>query len=158
MKIYESNDGQEKAEEKLNLMKNPPLSRNRSLLKKRQALLLLTSLIWLALNARKLPMAPAQKEEMIALTGAKILTATSQDYERGTIIIQNGKIADLGESQSIKIPEVTKVIDVSGCLITPGLIEAHSHLGLGPSGGVTEDNEMNRPSYPPTASHRFHSS
>lgn len=88
----------------------------------------------------------SQKEEIIVLTGARILTATGKNYERGTIIISGGKIADIGES--LKIPEGAKVMDVSGCLITPGLIDAHSHLGLGPSGGVTEDNEMTDPVTP----------
>ncbi|MBC7361867.1 MAG: amidohydrolase [Candidatus Aminicenantes bacterium] len=88
----------------------------------------------------------SQKEEIIVLTGARILTATGKNYEQGTIIIRSGKIADIGES--LKIPEGAKVMDVSGCLITPGLIDAHSHLGLGPSGGVTEDNEMTDPVTP----------
>ena len=32
--------------------------------------------------------------------------------------------------------------------ITPGLVDAHSHLGLGASGGDTEDNEMSDPVTP----------
>jgi imidazolonepropionase-like amidohydrolase len=40
------------------------------------------------------------------------------------------------------------VLDAEGKLITPGLIDSHSHLGLGPSGGVTEDNENSNPVTP----------
>lgn len=83
-----------------------------------------------------------------AITGGRILTATGKNLERGTIIIQGGKIIEIGPVAEVKIPEGAKVIDASGCLITPGLIDAHSHLGLGPSGGVTEDNEMTDPVTP----------
>lgn len=89
----------------------------------------------------------AQSEPgQIAITGARILTSAGQNYEEGTILIRDGKIIEIGES--IKIPEGTRIIEARGCLITPGLIDAHSHLGLGPSGGVTEDNEMTGPVTP----------
>lgn len=84
--------------------------------------------------------------EVIAINGARILTAAGQNYDRGTILIKDGKIVDIGEN--IKIPAEARVVDASGCLVTPGLIDAHSHLGLGPSGGVTEDNEMTDPVTP----------
>lgn len=86
------------------------------------------------------------EEECLALTGARILTASKSEIAPGTIVILNGKIADIGPQ--VKIPPNAKVIDVSGCIITPGFIDSHSHLGLGPSGGVTEDNEMTDPVTP----------
>ncbi len=85
-------------------------------------------------------------DEIIALSGARILTAAGQNFDRGVILIRNGRIAEIGDR--VEIPAGARVIDVSGCLITPGLIDAHSHLGLGPSGGVTEDNEMTDPVTP----------
>jgi len=91
------------------------------------------------------PKAQSEPEQM-AITGARILTAAGQNYEKGTILIRAGKIVEVGEN--IKIPEGTRIIEARGCLITPGLIDAHSHLGLGPSGGVTEDNEMSDPVTP----------
>lgn len=85
-------------------------------------------------------------DEALVLRGARILTATGQNFDRGMIVIRNGRIADIGEN--VEVPAGARVVDVSGCLITPGLIDAHSHLGLGPSGGVTEDNEMTDPVTP----------
>ncbi len=87
-----------------------------------------------------------QKDETVAITGARILTAAGKNYDRGTILIKDGKILEIGEE--VKIPAGARVIEASGCLITPGLVDAHSHLGLGPSGGVTEDNEMTDPVTP----------
>ncbi|MGB9862945.1 MAG: amidohydrolase family protein [Candidatus Saccharicenans sp.] len=85
-------------------------------------------------------------DEVVVLSGAQIITATGKNFARGNLVIKNGRIFDLGEN--VQVPAGARVIDVSGCLITPGLIDAHSHLGLGPSGGVTEDNEMTDPVTP----------
>ncbi|MEP3674554.1 8-oxoguanine deaminase [Sulfitobacter sp.] len=42
------------------------------------------------------------------------------------ILLENGSIAQIGESLSV--PEGAQVVDVSGCLITPGLVNTHHHL------------------------------
>ncbi|HNS04463.1 MAG TPA: amidohydrolase [Candidatus Saccharicenans sp.] len=89
---------------------------------------------------------PTDNDRILVLKGARILTSASKNYERGTIVIKSGRISEIGED--LRIPAGAEVIDLSGCIITPGLIDAHSHLGLGPSGGVTEDNEMSDPVTP----------
>lgn len=85
-------------------------------------------------------------EGYIALTGARILTASQGEIPKGTVLIRDGKIAAVGAQ--VEIPPGSQVIDCSGGIITPGLIDSHSHLGLGPSYGVTEDNEMTDPVTP----------
>ncbi|EGO65035.1 amidohydrolase [Acetonema longum] len=65
---------------------------------------------------------------MIALTGAKILTMCSEPLEKGTVLIRDGKIQAVGEN--LAIPSNYQVIDASGKVITPGIIDAHTHLGL----------------------------
>jgi imidazolonepropionase-like amidohydrolase len=94
------------------------------------------------------PVAPkaGAADEVIALTGARILTVTRGEIARGVILIQGTTILDVGAE--VKIPPGARVIDVKGTIITPGLIDSHSHLGLGPSGGVTEDNETTDPVTP----------
>jgi len=42
------------------------------------------------------------------------------------ILLENGAIAQIGESLSM--PEGAEIVDVSGCLITPGLVNTHHHL------------------------------
>lgn len=86
------------------------------------------------------------KNEATAIKNAKILTVTQGIIEEGTILIENGRITAVG--QDLEIPEGFSLIDASGCIVTPGLIDSHSHLGLGPSGGITEDNEMSDPCTP----------
>ena len=65
---------------------------------------------------------------MIALTNGKINTVTNGIIKRGTILIKDGKIADVGPD--IKIPKDAKEINLRGKWVTPGLIDAHCHIGI----------------------------
>ena len=52
-----------------------------------------------------------------------------EDIENGEILTDDsGKIAAIGTG--LDVPEDATVIDAMGCLVTPGLIDAHAHLGL----------------------------
>jgi len=82
----------------------------------------------------------------IAIKNGKVMTPTQGILTKATILIKDSKIQEVGPD--IRIPDNVKVIDAHGCVITPGLIDSHSHLGLGPSGGITEDNEMSNPVTP----------
>lgn len=72
------------------------------------------------------------QEKPVAYTGALIYTINSEPIENGTLIVQNGKITAIGAD--IDIPKNTKIHDVKGKVIMPGLVDTHSHLGNG-SGG-----------------------
>ena len=65
---------------------------------------------------------------MIALTNGKINTVTNGIIKRGTILIKDGKIADVGPD--VKIPKDAKEINLRGKWVTPGLIDAHCHIGI----------------------------
>lgn len=88
----------------------------------------------------------AQTDDTFLIKGATIHTVAGAIVEEGAILIQDGKIAALGAD--VPIPAGATVIEASGMVVTPGLIDSHSHLGLGPSGGVTEDNEKSDPATP----------
>jgi imidazolonepropionase-like amidohydrolase len=83
-----------------------------------------------------------------AVVGARVLTAAGAEYENGVVLIEGGKIKAVGPAASVAVPAGAKVVDAAGRVVTPGLVDSHSHLGLGPSGGVTEDNEMSNPVTP----------
>jgi imidazolonepropionase-like amidohydrolase len=70
------------------------------------------------------------QEQKIFFTGAHIITIGEDEYETGTLIIQNGNIVDVGESSAINIPADATVIKLDGKVIMPGLVDTHSHLGL----------------------------
>lgn len=65
---------------------------------------------------------------MIALIGAKILTMCGKPLDGGTILIKNGKLTAAGIN--VEIPEGYEIIDITGKVVTPGLIDAHTHLGV----------------------------
>ena len=70
-------------------------------------------------------------------------------YEKGDILIKDGKISKIGEDLSQYIGE-EEVIDAKGLLIFPGFIEAHCHLGLHEEGNNGAGNGTNEASEPIT--------
>ncbi len=70
-------------------------------------------------------------------------------YEKGDILIKDGKISRIGEDLSQYIGEET-VIDAKGLVIFPGFIEAHCHLGLHEEGNNGAGNGINEVSNPIT--------
>jgi imidazolonepropionase-like amidohydrolase len=63
-----------------------------------------------------------------ALKGAMVYPASAPRIANATILVENGNIAAVG--QDVKIPPGVQVVDVSGKVIIPGLIDIHSHLGF----------------------------
>lgn len=86
---------------------------------------------------------------MIAIAGATIYTVSSGDMENGTVLIDEGKVTAIG--RDLDIPSSATVIDGKGCALTPGLIDAHTHIGACPEGmpyTMTDENDMTNPSTP----------
>ncbi|MFP5379797.1 MAG: amidohydrolase family protein, partial [Vicinamibacteria bacterium] len=69
----------------------------------------------------------AQSSPAVAIRGATILTVTNGVIQNGTVVLQNGRIAAVG-GPSTPIPSGADVIDGAGRFVTPGLIDAHSHI------------------------------
>jgi imidazolonepropionase-like amidohydrolase len=84
----------------------------------------------------------------VLITNATILTAAGDRIERGSILLQDGRIAGIGGSGTVQAPAGATVVDAAGKWVTPGIIDAHSHLGVYPSPGVeahSDGNEMTEP-------------
>ena len=74
----------------------------------------------------------AQKNP-VAVKGGLIYTIAGNPIPNGVLIVQNGKILKVGDA-STKIPSNAEIIDATGKVIMPGIVDTHSHLG-GPEGG-----------------------
>jgi imidazolonepropionase-like amidohydrolase len=72
------------------------------------------------------PSAQAQASRVVALRGGTVLTVTKGTIPNGTVVLRDGKIAAVGPN--IQIPAGADVIDTTGQFVSPGLIDAHSHI------------------------------
>lgn len=70
-----------------------------------------------------------------AITNARIVTVSGAVIEKGTVVIQDGKIAAVGAS--VNVPRNAEVIKGDGMTVFPGMIDAATNLGLAEiSGGA----------------------
>ena len=66
---------------------------------------------------------------MLLIKNGHIKTMAGPEWENGAVLIgDDGRIIAAGEG--ICAPEGCEVIDAQGRLVTPGLVEAHCHIGL----------------------------
>lgn len=65
---------------------------------------------------------------MLHIINAHLKPITSPDIPCGQLLIDAGKIAAIGET--VEAPAGCEVCDAQGCLVTPGFIDAHTHIGL----------------------------
>jgi imidazolonepropionase-like amidohydrolase len=47
---------------------------------------------------------------------------------KGSVVVEDGKIVDVGSVGSVEVPKDAEVIDLGGMYLLPGLIDAHLHL------------------------------
>ncbi|MGD8245015.1 MAG: amidohydrolase [Anaerolineae bacterium] len=86
---------------------------------------------------------------MIAITNGKVITVTQGTLERGTLLIDDGRIVAVGEE--VQIPPEAEIHDVAGKVVMPGMIDAHCHVGIFPDGvgwEHSDGNEMTDPITP----------
>lgn len=66
----------------------------------------------------------------IFIQNGKIKTMAGREFVGG-VLIEGTKITALGETMDIDVPADALVIDAVGCLVLPGFIDAHCHVGIG---------------------------
>jgi imidazolonepropionase-like amidohydrolase len=62
----------------------------------------------------------------LVLRGGNRLTLTHGTIPNGSILVRDGRIAAIGAT--VEIPAGAEVVDIPGRFVTPGLIDAHSHI------------------------------
>ena len=77
----------------------------------------------------------ASAQKPLAIKGGKIITMAGDSIENGTLLFRDGKITGIGVD--LKIPVEARVIDATGKVVMPGLVESHS------SSGMSQSNETN---------------
>ena len=72
--------------------------------------------------------AKGKQSKITALVGGDIIDGISDATKKDmTLIIENGKIKQIGKRKDTKIPSDAEVIDVKGKVLMPGLWDMHAH-------------------------------
>jgi imidazolonepropionase-like amidohydrolase len=78
--------------------------------------------------AALLAIAPAAQSQDIAVRGQIVYPVAGSPIPDGVVVVRNGKIAAVGPSSRVRIPAGMEVVEAA--VVTPGLIDAHSVVGL----------------------------
>jgi imidazolonepropionase-like amidohydrolase len=82
----------------------------------------------------------AADEPTLAVRGDIVHTMAGPAIRDGVVLIERGKVVQVGPAAGIPIPPGTRV--VRGAVVTPGLIDAHTVVGL--SGFLNQDQDQDQ--------------
>lgn len=108
----------------------------------------LVALPWLAEHAPAwLPVATPPR----VLRGGTVMTGEGRTIENGVVVIQDGIVRAVGSAAEIAIPAGAEIVDTTGRVITPGIIDTHSHMGVYASPDLFATQDGNEATAPVTA-------
>jgi len=68
--------------------------------------------------------------QVTALNHATVIDGTGSGPQKDlTIVMENGRIRDMGPSSKVPVPAGATVVNLTGKFIAPGIINAHGHVG-----------------------------
>ncbi|MCL4852965.1 MAG: amidohydrolase family protein [Bryobacteraceae bacterium] len=82
----------------------------------------------------------------IAVVGETVHTSAGAPITNGVVLVRNGKIESVGPASSVRIPAGYRT--VKAAVVTPGLIDAHSVVGLGGYLNQPHDQDQREASAP----------
>jgi len=77
--------------------------------------------------------------QTLAITNAKIYPVSGPPIAKGTVLIRDGVIVGVGDN--VTVPSGAQTIDASGKVVTPGLINSLTTIGLIEIGQVRDTND-----------------
>ncbi|MCA6078798.1 amidohydrolase family protein [Fulvivirga sedimenti] len=83
---------------------------------------------------------PLSGISQIAITAEKVYTLDGPMIENGVVLVKDGKIERVGKEGSVRIPKDYQVLTAK--VVTPGLIDAHSAVGL--SGYMNQPHDQDQ--------------
>lgn len=70
----------------------------------------------------------AQQSGNILIKNGQVMTITKGIMDETDVLLKDGKIKSIGKN--LKAPKGAKEIDATGLFVMPGIIDAHSHIGI----------------------------
>ncbi|MFA6009730.1 MAG: amidohydrolase [Desulfobacteraceae bacterium] len=104
-------------------------------------------------------MTPASDEKTVLVAGGIVVTMDkdSRVIENGAVLVSGDRIMDVGGVAELKKNFRGTVVDASGCLVMPGLVNAHTHLPMSLFRGLADDLPLmvwlNEHMFPAEAAH-----
>lgn len=83
---------------------------------------------------------PAARGETLAVMGRLVHTMHGAAIPEGVVIVADGKIAAVGPAAGTPVPEGARVVRAD--VVTPGLVDAHSVVGL--AGWLNQDQDQDQ--------------
>ena len=77
---------------------------------------------------------------VLAIINARVVPVTAAPFT-GTLLVEDGRIAELGPD--VRVPDSAEVLDAGGKWLLPGLVDAHTHLGVHEEGEGWAGNDTN---------------
>ena len=84
--------------------------------------------------------AEAARPGLVAVYGDTVYTMTGPPIEKGVVLIEAGKITLAGSALDIPVPPEARVL--RGKVVTPGLVDAHTTVGL--TGYLNQDQDQDQ--------------
>jgi len=88
----------------------------------------------------RFPSAAAQDAGVLVVRGRTVHTAVGAPIEDGIVVCRDGKIAAVGPAATVEVPGGAMVLEAA--VVTPGLIDAHSVVGL--SGRLNQPHDQDQ--------------
>jgi imidazolonepropionase-like amidohydrolase len=79
---------------------------------------------------------------VVAVVGGHLVPVVGAPIPGGTLLIADGRILGIGDAQ-LEVPSEAQVIDATGRWVVPGLIDAHTHVGICEEGNGWAGNDTN---------------
>jgi 5-methylthioadenosine/S-adenosylhomocysteine deaminase len=89
-----------------------------------------------------LPVFAAEKADLL-ITGGTVVTMAGPNIERGSVVVRDGEIVDVGPSADIDRKYTAKqTIRAGGMAVTPGFVNAHTHAPMVLFRGIADDRDL----------------
>jgi imidazolonepropionase-like amidohydrolase len=98
-------------------------------------------------RAQQLP-SVSSSDQVLVVRGARIYPISGPPLENGVLVVRAGKIEAVGAAGSVNVPSNAQVLDATGKILMPGIVDTHSHIGIIGNPPVSPNVDANEGSGP----------